>query len=117
MNFKHIAIAASLFAAVSTSFAADIDLTGISTSDGVAAAVSDAVEAFAAEGGMADNTAIIVQSEAGANTGVVAAIEQIGVTTSLAMITQGAGADANAKSVAYILQNTTTNAVAIINQR
>lgn len=118
MNFKRIAIAATLAVSSISSFAGDIDFSSVSGSTGVdMSAAQTVVEGFVNDlsTAPADNTAIIFQDQVAAAS--VAVIEQVGATTSVAYIYQGAAAGDNSASVAYILQNATTAAVAVINQR
>lgn len=116
MNFKHIAIAATLAVSSLSSFA-DIDFSGVTTDAFDIATAQEAVEGFVADltAEPTANTAVIFQD--GSVAGTLAIIEQVGATTSLAYIYQGAEAAANGPSVAYILQSATTSSVAVINQR
>ncbi|MBC7727082.1 MAG: hypothetical protein H7242_05620 [Microbacteriaceae bacterium] len=121
MNFKSIAIAASLVFAAGSTFAADIDLGGAASASSTIAAAStltDWADTNLTLGAGATNTlnfAAIVQDAAdGSGFDVVAQIDQIGATASVAYIYQGAVA---AGSVAYIQQNATLNTVAVITQR
>ncbi|MFZ4650055.1 MAG: hypothetical protein ACOYLV_05020 [Rubrivivax sp.] len=118
MNFKHIAIAATLAVSSLSSFAGDISFTDVAGSTGVdMSAAQTVVEGFVNDltTTPVENTAIIFQDQVAAAS--VAVIEQAGATTSLAYIYQGAAAGDNSASVAYILQSATTAAVAVINQR
>jgi hypothetical protein len=114
MNFKRIAIVATLAVSALSSYAADIDFSGVTTDAFDIATAQEAVEGFVADLGATDpanNIAIIFQD---GSTASLAVIEQVGATTSVAYIYQGADA---AVSMAYILQSATTSSVAVINQR
>jgi len=119
MNFKTLAIAASLVFAAGSTFAADIDLGGATSASATLDAVqtlTDFGDANLVLGEGANNTinfAAIVQDQAEA-TGVVAQIDQVGAIASVAYIYQGV---VGAASVAYIQQNRTFNTVAVITQR
>lgn len=121
MNFKRIAIAASLIAAATSSFAVDIDLGGAGVISTPATAVADFLGAVPLDAALTlgdandNNVAIIVQDDVNA-TGLenIAYIDQVGITGGLAAILQSGGLAAN---VAYIAQVATTNARAVITQR
>jgi hypothetical protein len=122
MNFKHIAIAATLAVSSLSSFAADIDLgaAGVVATPGTT--VADFLGAIALDGSLTlgeahdANNAVIVQDDAAAGLlEQIAFIDQVGTLGGLAAILQqGNSTNAN---VAYILQVGTTNARAIITQR
>lgn len=122
MNFKHIALAAALVSAASVSFAADIDLGAGGVVAASPATVADFLAAVPLDASLtlgeshAANNAIIVQDDAaGGGLENVAFIDQVGAKGGLAAILQQGNADV--ANVAYILQNATTNARAIITQR
>jgi hypothetical protein len=122
MNFKHIAIAATLAVSSLSSFAADIDLGGAGVVAAPGTNVADFLSAVALDGSLTigeghdANNAIIVQDDDAAGAlEQIAFIDQVGTLGGLAAILQqGNGNNAN---VAYILQSGTTNARAIITQR
>lgn len=120
MNFKTLAIAASLVFAAGSTFAADIDLGGL-TSASASLAAADLLAVADTSLTLGDglnnltNTAAIVQDAVDASGfDAIANIDQIGATASFAMIYQG---PVIAASVAYIQQNATLNTVAVITQR
>ena len=110
MKFKTLAIAAALVSLAGASFADDIVLSTSAAPD-VAAFADSALDLTAT---FASGNAVI--SQTGAGNDIVAYIDQVGATTSVAVITQDAGAIAGA-AIAYISQNGTTNARAVITQR
>ena len=113
MNFKSIAIAASLVLAAGASFAEDIDLSGSATASISVATLLSVAEANLVPGVAPSlNTAVIFQDATG-DANQIAQIDQIGTATSFAMIVQQAATP----SLAYIQQNATTASVAVINQR
>jgi hypothetical protein len=121
MNFKHIAIAASLIAGTSTTFAADIDLAGLAA---VTATVATADLQALSEANLlvgeavANNEALIIQDDVDAASGIeqIALIDQIANTGGHAAIYQ-MGSTTGIVNVAYIQQNATTNNKAVIVQR
>ena len=120
MNFKSIAIAASLVFAAGSAFAADIDLGGLASASATIAAadfLGFADTSLTTGDGVNNltNTAVIVQDGVDASGfDAIAHIDQIGATASFAMIYQG---PIIAASMAYIQQNATLNTVAVITQR
>ncbi|MEI8268126.1 MAG: hypothetical protein WCI59_20545 [Betaproteobacteria bacterium] len=122
MNFKHIAIAATLAVSAFSSFAADIDLSAAAVIATPGTTAADFLAANALDGALAagdtftNNQAIIIQDDA--NTSAlenIAYIDQVGTVGGLAAILQTA--NAGVANMAYILQSGTTNARAIITQR
>ena len=112
MNFKHIAVAATLAVSALSSYAADIDFSGVTSDQFDIATAQAAVERFVTDLSTEPtaNYAVIFQHGTAADT--LGIIEQVGATTSVAYIYQGP-----VPSVAYILQSGTTSSVAVINQR
>lgn len=123
MNFKSIAAAAGLAFFAASSFAADIDLGGLTAVSATADAASFLADVgdVAVTNGTYDfvaNNAIILQVEAdGSASDVIAYIDQVGATGSFAMIYQNADGAANGGAIAYIQQNATVQARAVITQR
>ena len=122
MNFKHIAIAATLAVSSLSSFAGDIDLGGAGVVATPGTNVVDFLGLITLDASLTlgdtheANNAIIVQDDAAGGTlEQIAFIDQVGTLGGLAAILQQ-GNTGNA-NVAYILQSGTTNARAIITQR
>ena len=122
MNFKHIAIAATLAVSSLSSFAADIDFGAAAVVATPGTNVEDFLSAVALDGSLTigeghdANTAIIVQDDAAAGAlEQIAFIDQVGTLGGLAAILQQG--NSNNANQAYILQSGTTNARAIITQR
>lgn len=122
MNFKHIAIAATLAVSSLSSFAADIDLGGAGVVSTPGTTVADFLGAVSLDASLTlgeshdSNNAIIVQDDAEAG-GLeqIAFIDQVATVGGLAAILQQG--NGNVANNAYILQSGTTNARAIITQR
>ena len=119
MNFKAIAIAAGLALAAGASFAADIDFSAVGTTslDGATVLGFADTAMTAADSGTVTQAIIFQDGVDGSGGDVIAHIDQVGVTASFALIYQGSESAANSGTVAYIGQNATNNARAVITQR
>jgi hypothetical protein len=122
MNFKHIAIAATLAVSSLSSFAADIDFGGAAVVSTPGTTVADFLAAVPLDASLTlgesheANNAIIVQDDAeGGGLEQIAFIDQVATVGGLAAILQQG--NGNVANNAYILQSGTTNARAIITQR
>lgn len=121
MNFKKIAIAAALVSASVSSFAADIDLAGLTavTATPATADLQALSEANLLAGeAVANNEALIIQDDVDAASGAeqIALIDQVGTTGSHAAIYQ-MGSATGVVNIGYIVQNATVNNKAVIVQR
>jgi hypothetical protein len=122
MNFKHIAIAATLAVSSLSSFAGDIDLGAGAVVTTPGTTLADFLTAVPLDASLplgdthAANNAIIVQDDtAGGTLEQIAVIDQVGTLGGLAAILQQG--NTNNANVAYIFQVGTTNARVIITQR
>lgn len=121
MNFKKIAIAAALVSASVSSFAADIDLAGLTAVTATPATLDlqtlSEANLLAGEA-VANNEALIIQDDTGNSTGLeqIALIDQVATIGSHAAVYQ-LGSPGGVINIAYIQQNTTTNNKAVIVQR
>jgi hypothetical protein len=119
MNFKTFAVAAALALTAGASFADDIALSFDPANNADASAGIASIQAFTALAFVDSSTsptanAAVILQEGGDLAGSLAVIEQFTAITSAAMIYQNSSLGTPA--VAYILQNGTTNAKALINQ-
>ncbi|MCV2359150.1 hypothetical protein LNV08_09190 [Paucibacter sp. TC2R-5] len=121
MNFKALAVAATLALTVGASFAADIDLNGstlVTAAPGDSSVLLGLAEAALLVGDThANNNAVIYQDDSvgAAALEQLAYIDQVGTLGGLAMIVQLG--NATVANVAYVQQVGTTNARAVITQR
>jgi hypothetical protein len=119
MNFKAIAVAASLVFAAGATFAADIDLAGstyVSATPALADLMTAAETALTLGDTNASNNALIYQDESAGNAEQIALIDQVGLNTGYAAIFQ-LGNTNSVANIAYIQQNATTLSRAVIVQR
>jgi hypothetical protein len=123
MKLNKLAAVAALAVAASSSFAADIDLgglAGVSTTLDIATLNTDIGDVALVLGTfdwVANNAMILQEGTDGSAADAIAFIDQVGATASFAYIYQSADAAANGGAIAYIQQNATNQARAVITQR